>query len=296
MNDHHHTAHFDWAALGALLERQADLYIPLFEQAVAWPRELLATGGRGTADVNQILDIGSGPGVISSLLARTFPRAAVVAVDGSAELLDRARTRAAREGLTDRVHTLQADLPDGLDALDEADLIWTSQALHHIGDQQAMMGRLSRLVRPGGLLAVVEGGLPTRFLPRDVGLGRPGLQARLDVAEEDGFTEMRAALPDARAMVEDWPGRLADGGLIPTGSRTFLLDLPAPLGTEARDYLNADLTRRRDRLRDRLDADDLATLDRLLDPNDEAGLLQRPDVFFLTAKTVHTARSPGTSA
>jgi hypothetical protein len=36
-----------------------------------------------------------------------------------------------------------------------------------------------------------------------------------------------------------------------------------------------------------LAADDLAALDRLLDPVDPAGLRLRPDVFLLGAQTVH---------
>lgn len=37
-------------------------------------------------------------------------------------------------------------------------------------------------------------------------------------------------------------------------------------------------------------ADDREVLDRLLDPEDPRGLLKRPDVFLLEARTVHTAR------
>jgi hypothetical protein len=45
----------------------------------------------------------------------------------------------------------------------------------------------------------------------------------------------------------------------------------------------------RDSLGDHLDADDRATLDRLLDPDDKASVHHRPDVFVLAAHTVHTA-------
>src|SRR5690606_7902869 len=127
------------------------------------------------ARVERVLDVGSGPGVMSCLLAETFPSAEVVAVDAGASLLDRVAARAGGRGLGGRVVTRQAELPDGLDDLGEADLVWSSHVLHHLGDQQQALTRLAARLRPGGLLALAEGGLPMRFLPRDIGFGRPGL-------------------------------------------------------------------------------------------------------------------------
>ncbi|MEV6651861.1 methyltransferase [Streptomyces sp. NPDC051219] len=278
----------DWEALGPQLERQAELHLPFIERATAWLAEQLAG-----EDVSRVFDLGSGPGVVSGVLARTFPQARIVAVDGAAGLLDRVGTRAASEGLADRVVTHRADLPGGLDGLGAADLIWTSKVVHHLGDQQASLRTLAASLRPGGLLAVAEGGLGTRCLPRDFGLGRPGLEARLEAAEEDWFAGMRAALPGHTRVVEDWPALLAGAGLVHTGTRSFLTDLPAPLGAGAREYLHDRLGRLRELLGDTLDAEDLRTLDALLDPRAPEGLLRRPDAFLLTATTVHTARSAG---
>ncbi|MEW9515611.1 class I SAM-dependent methyltransferase [Streptomyces tubercidicus] len=292
---HHHrhdSVHPDWEVLGPDLERGAELYTPLYEQAAAWLRES-ATGvaGPGTGGVRRVLDIGSGPGVVSCLLARAFPDAEVVAVDATEALLERARDRAGRVGLGDRVHTQLAEVPAGLDALGGADLIWSSRALHHVGDQRAAVAALAGHLRPGGLLAIAEGGLAPRFLPRDPGIGRPGLQSRLDAAGEEWFTEMRAVLPDAADETEDWPAFLADAGLRAPCTRSFLLDLPAPLSADARAHLVATLTRAREMYGDRLDEDDRSTLARLTDPEDAAGLIRRPDAFFLSAQTIHTARA-----
>ncbi len=65
---------------------------------------------------------------------------------------------------------------------------------------------------------------------------------------------------------------------------------PAGLG-RTRAFVVTSLTHRRDFLTG-LDADDLATLDRLLDPDDKASVYHRPDVFLLTAHTVHVAVKP----
>ncbi|MGP3976711.1 class I SAM-dependent methyltransferase [Streptomyces sp. 8N114] len=295
-----HTADVDWEALGAALECEAEQHLPALEAATEWLRRLLVTDPAGDplgaepavgSAVTRVLDIGSGPGVISCLLAHRFPGAEIVAVDQAPGLLDRTRARAARQDLTGKVATQQAALPEDLDSLGTAELIWTSHAVHHLGDQQAALDSLSTRLRPGGVLAVAERGLTARFLPRDIGIGRPGLQARLDAAAEESFTAMRTALPGSTSTVEDWPAMLSHAGLVPTGTRTFLTDHPAPLALPAREHLHNHLTRLRHQLAPYLDEEDLTTLDHLLHGDACTGILWRPDAFFLTATTIHTARS-----
>ncbi|MFI9804783.1 class I SAM-dependent methyltransferase [Streptomyces sp. NPDC052301] len=283
---HRHGDDFDWAAMATMLEAEAELFTPAYARALAWL-------GTEVTEPGLVVDAGSGPGVISCLLAETFPGARVVAVDGSEPLLERARARAARQGVAARLDTLAGELPEALDELDHpADLLWASRSLHHLGDQKAALAAFGGRLAPGGTLAVLEGGLPSRYLPRDVGFGRPGLQARLDAAQEERFARMRAELPGAVAETEDWPALLAAAGLKHTGSRSFLLDVPAPLPDPARAFVVDALTRARDVHADALDAEDCATLDRLLDPTDPRSLHQRADVFVLAAHTVHRAVRP----
>ncbi|QPP10610.1 class I SAM-dependent methyltransferase [Streptomyces bathyalis] len=272
------------------LEREAELRIPFVEEALAWLRGLLLEGGCGPDTADRLLDVGCGPGVFTALLARTFPQAEVVAVDGEPGLLERARDRAAREDVAGNVTTQEAQLPDEFGALGDADLIWTSNVIHHIGDQQAALDALAGSVRPGGLLVVVERGLSPRFLPRDIGMGRPGLLARLEAANEERYTAMREALPGHTPCVEDWPAMLARAGLVPAGTRTFLTDLPAPLEAGARGHLYDRLQRSRDTLGEWLTPDDTSVLNALLDDEAPTGILHRSDAFYLTATTVHAGR------
>lgn len=284
---HHHAGPaLDWAEMAVVLEEQAELFLPLYERAAAW------LGKQQTAP-GLVVDAGSGPGVVTCMLADVFTGARVVAVDASAPLLERAEARARRLGVADRFGVLHGELPSILDDLDyPVDLLWAGQSLHHLGDQRTALAAFAEHLAPGGTVALLEGGLPTRFLPRDIGIGRPGLQARLDAAHEEWFAEMRSALPGAVAEAEDWSGLLASAGLRPAGTRTFLLDLPAPTTDRARAYAATTLGRMRDGLGDRLDAEDRNTLDRLLDPDDKASVHHRPDVFVLAARTVHTAVLP----
>jgi ubiquinone/menaquinone biosynthesis C-methylase UbiE len=272
---------FDWAAMADMLELEGEAYSPYVQQAF---EELTQLTPR------QILDIGSGPGVVACQLAAAFPQAEVTAVDGTPELLVRAEERAQR--LSVRLRTQLAEFPEGLAELPPAELVWSAQVVHHVGDQQGALDKLSGLLEPGGVLAIVEGGLPARWLPRELGFGRPGLHARLDAAMEERFSRMRAELPGSVAVIENWSSMLRTAGLTEARSKTFLVDHPAPLTEKLRQLVRRSLERHRAMLGELLDAEDLATLDRLLDPADPAGVDQRADLFLLIAKTVHFGRRP----
>ncbi|MFI8435520.1 class I SAM-dependent methyltransferase [Streptomyces sp. NPDC079020] len=281
----HGTTDFDWDAMGPRLEREAELSSAQYEEAARW-----IAGLPDAPEVRRVLDIGSGPGVVTCLLAEVFPGAEVVAVDATPALLERTAARAGRLGLGDRVRTLEAELPEGISRLGEADLIWAGNSLHHMGDQRGVLAGFAEHLRPGGMVALVEGGLPTRRLPRDTGIGRPGLEARLDAVASAWFQTMRSELPAAKHETEDWNALFSAAGLTPRGTRSFLLDLTAPLSDAAREYVVETFVRAREAYADLLDADDIAVLDRLLDPEDPAGLHLRPDVYLLTARTVQLAR------
>ncbi|MFI0964957.1 methyltransferase domain-containing protein [Streptomyces sp. NPDC021080] len=284
--DAHGHTHMDFGQMLPLLVQEAELFTPAYLQAAEWLREQRPEPGL-------IVDAGSGPGVISGLFAQTFPGARIIAVDEAETLLTEARARAGRLGFADRFSTIEAELSDGVGDLEyPADLVWASRSLHHVGDQRAALTGFVRSLAPGGALALLEGGLPTRFLPRDTGIGRPGLESRIDAVHDEWFTRMRAELPGSVAETEDWPALLSAVGLRHTATRTFLLDLPAPVSDEARAFAVTALTRRREGLAEGLDAEDLATLDRLLDPDDKASVHHRPDVFVLTAMTVYVGIKP----
>ncbi|MEU6197741.1 class I SAM-dependent methyltransferase [Streptomyces sp. NPDC047061] len=282
----HSNTDIDWAEMAGSLESQAELFAPLYESALSWL-------GKEVTEPGLIVDVGSGPGVVSCLFAEVFPGARVLAVDGSEPLLDRARARAERQGVADRFGVLHGELPGILGELDyPADLLWAGHSLHHLGDQRAALTAFGERLAPGGTLAILEGGLPSRFLPRDFGIGRPGLQARLDALQEEWFGQMRTELPGSVAEAEDWPALLSSAGLKYARTRSFLLDLPAPASDRARAYAAEIFSRLRDSVADGLDADDRATLDRLLDPADPASVHRRPDLFVLGVRTVHTAVRP----
>lgn len=273
-----HSHDFDWDHMAERLVTEGELLAPFVDGALTDLARRLSP--------RRILDVGAGPGVAACAAARLFPDAEVIAADGSAELLERAGRRAKDLGV--ELTTLRADFPADLDDLPPADLIWTSNVLHHVGDQGAAVAALAARLRPGGILAVAEGGLPIRSLPRELGFGRPGLQARLEVARAEWFDAMRHGLEQHAAVTEDWPALLAAAGLGDAGSRSYLVDRPAPLAPEHRAFVRSEFERFGE-VGEHLSAEDRGTLARLLDPQDPGGLALRADVFVLTARTVHTA-------
>lgn len=242
------------------------------------------------------VDVGCGGAGMAIALAGALPTdAAVIALDGSAEVLDGARENArAAEISEERLAFRQCDLHGGLAGLrkvvtEPADLVWASASVHHVGDQQGAIGQLASLLGTGGRLALAEGGLAPRRLPWDVGVGRPGLELRLDAANDEWFAQMRAELPGSTPMPYGWTEALRRAGLHDVTTFSVLVEKPAPLDAADLDRVLDSIEHRFRRNADRgfLDADDLPSWQRLLDRDDPAWLGHRSDLFLLDVRSIH---------
>lgn len=99
------------------------------------------------------VDVGGGTGRLSILLADRV--GSVVVTDPSAGMMQVARERIDAAGLGDRLSTVQADLTT--DRLDGTfDVAWSSMALHHVPDLDALLRSLAELVVDGGRLAIAD--------------------------------------------------------------------------------------------------------------------------------------------
>jgi SAM-dependent methyltransferase len=278
---HEHTPDVDWAEVVGDLQRSADVWRPVTEQVMAWLG--VTVGDRAT-------DVGCGAGGMTAVLAGAVgPSGNVVAVDGEPALLDATLERCRQLGYDDRVTTLHHDLTTGMPELNRLqDLVWASAVVHHLPDQQAAIAALSELLIDGGRLALSEGGLRTVTLPWDVGIGEPGLEARLHAAEEAWFVRMRASIPGSTRAPYGWPTLLRNAGLTDVQTRSFLLDRPSPIPAHVAGYVIGSLRHRVERAEDSLDPSDVAAWKRLLNPDDDAAYLGgRDDLFCLAAITVH---------
>ena len=129
---------------------------------------------------SEILDVGTGSGVIALSLAAEFPNAQMQATDISDVALELARENAARLGLNERVHFAKGDLLEGIE--DDFDLIVANLPYVSTQDRQSLSREVLRdpevalfagergdelvrqlieqagtRLRPGGLLALEIG-------------------------------------------------------------------------------------------------------------------------------------------
>lgn len=239
-----------------------------------------------------LVDVGCGGGGMALALALAMPPARVVAVDDEPALLDAAAGLFAEAGVD--VRTALSDAAGDARALaaaigGAADLVWASAVVHHAPDQQATVSTLAGLLAPGGRLALAEGGLPRRCLPWDLGIGPPGLESRLEQAQDRWFAEMRDSMPGAVRLPYGWPSALERAGLTDVMTWTSLIERPPPLDPAEREHVAGKLAHRVEWLRERemLAAEDDDAWSRLLDPDRPEWIGNRDDVFVLDARSVH---------
>ena len=246
----------------------------------------------GSGTPGRVLDVGCGAGgAACAFAARLVPGAKVVGFDRDPRLLAMAGRRAAAQGVEDRVEWSLGQV-GALPVRDgSVDLVWASGVVHHVADQQAAVGELAGLCRPGGRVALVEGGLPLRCLPHEIGLGRPGMEARLDEARARWFVDMRAELP-GQPMPYGWPEALRRAGLGEVQTRSFLAELTPPLDAVGQAIVEQHLTSAVKELGIRLEAEDRDTLARLLDPGDPMYVGRRDDLTVTAVRTVHVGTRP----
>lgn len=272
--------------MAAQLELEGEILLPYVIETAARVADLCRQDG---IEVRRILDVGSGPGVATCELARHFPSATVVAADGSEALLERAAARAKAAGLLGRVTTRQVDLPDGIDRLGRADLIWMAMVLHHIGDEGAALRGLRGMLNPGGFLALAEHGDPLRFLPDGAAPGRSGLAERLAAADAAWLAAMRANLPDSTPSA-GYPAMLEAAGFELVLDQVAHVPLAAPLPVEARRMLLGRLRGMRERFGGRLEQQDRDALEVLTDEGHALGIMRRPDAFLDASRHIYIAR------
>ena len=282
MSNHHH-GHADDLdspdAMIELLDLDAEVLHSYLSGAVAWVHHL-------TADLPhyRILDLGSGTGSATIVLAQEFGNAEVLAVDKSAELLSRITAKALDLGLDGRIRTLQADLDGPWPAIDAVDVVWASLSLHHLADPDRVLRDVFATTRPGGLFTVAEMGSVPRFLPDDIGIGRPGLEERCHAAAD----ELHAReLPYLGA---DWGEFLAKAGFTVVAERTFAIDPEPPLPPATGRYAQVYLRRIRDQLNGVIAAEDLAALGTLIDGDGPGTVLHRPDLGVHGTRTIWVAQ------
>lgn len=95
----------------------------------------------------RVVDLGCGTGNVTRILQQRWPGATVVGVDGSEEMLGKARE------FESHIEWQQADLNHWYPE-QRFDVIYSNAALHWLPDHRTLFPRLLNFVEPGGYLAV----------------------------------------------------------------------------------------------------------------------------------------------
>ncbi|GEP38838.1 hypothetical protein NPS01_25010 [Nocardioides psychrotolerans] len=231
--------------------------------------------------VRTILDLGAGTGSGTFGLLQCFPGAHALVLDQSDDMLQHVRDRARHLGVSSRVSTLRADLDQGLPDLPPVDVAWASGSLHHLAEPDVTLADIASVIRPGGLLAVIELTGHPRFLPDDTAGG---------VAESNAHALLAGdRAVDMPTMGGDWRSRLSRAGLAAETERTIEVDLAPPLPPVAGDYAFALLTRIRDAVAGRLGLVDDEQLGLLLDGG-TADVRRRGDLHVRAERQLLIAR------
>ncbi|MFL5649437.1 MAG: class I SAM-dependent methyltransferase, partial [Chloroflexota bacterium] len=97
----------------------------------------------------RVLDAGCGSGRVTEMLAERLPRGRVVALDGSAAMVDATRERLARFG--DRIEYLVADLGSPLPIDGSVAAVLSTATFHWVPDHDALFRNLAAVTRPEGM-------------------------------------------------------------------------------------------------------------------------------------------------
>jgi ubiquinone/menaquinone biosynthesis C-methylase UbiE len=120
--------------------------VPRYDEMIARQLDYLPGNPR------RVLELGCGTGNLSLQLAKTFPRADLTLVDGSAEMISLVRSRIgeSRSDSSSRVAYVEARF-EALDLrVGSFDLVVSSISLHHVKDKAALYRRIRAFVTAGG--------------------------------------------------------------------------------------------------------------------------------------------------
>ncbi len=161
-----------------------------------------------------VLDAGCGSGRVTRLLLERLPHGRVIAVDGSPDMVARAREELVRAAADVRASDLaELVLGDG----ERVDAIFSNATFHWVPDHPALFARLAAALCPGGRLSAQCGGEGNVAALHQTALDAAadaGLQARFEGwprpwnFASPQLTEQRlrdAGFDDVRCWLQPWP-------------------------------------------------------------------------------------------
>jgi ubiquinone/menaquinone biosynthesis C-methylase UbiE len=135
------------------------------QQALAYAKADFSTSNQWYVDhlladcpvaLDNVLDIGCGPGDVMLRLASALPSVRITAIDGSNAMIELARKAVQSAGLEQRVTPMQGYVP-GLPLKERSfDAILSKDLLHHLPDPMVLWSEARRLGRSGAAIYVMD--------------------------------------------------------------------------------------------------------------------------------------------
>lgn len=220
--------------------------------------------------VRRVLDVGAGTGVAAFRWAARYPDAEVIALDANPAMT---RQIAARVG-AERVRTVTRPVLAMEIEAGSVDLAWAASVFHEFEDPAGALEALSEVIRPGGVLAVMEMDGPPRVLPDQY----DELESRL----------RRLARADAPGP--EWTTFLDAAGFVPLEKRTLVSDRNLPADGVGGDYARAELHRLALHAAGGLNVEQTASLSHILQADTAMPTL--PTVHIRGTRSLWIARRP----
>jgi trans-aconitate 2-methyltransferase len=156
---------------------------------------------------HQVVDLGCGPGNLTATLARRWPRAEVLGIDSSAEMLAKA---SAESRSTARLGFRLVDIADWMPSAG-TDVVVSNAALQWVPGHQDMLARWLGALKPGAWFALQVPGnfnAPSHVLMRDIAHS-PRWKGKLNGVLRGGDSvsepaEYLSIMLDADCMADAW--------------------------------------------------------------------------------------------
>jgi ubiquinone/menaquinone biosynthesis C-methylase UbiE len=262
-----------------------DAQLSSFHDVFTAELEQLLAGLPLTPAMN-VLDLACGDGFYTRRISRRLGRdGAVVGVDLNRTYLAEARRRAPRERGGAAIDFVAASF-DRLPFADHTfDFVWCAQSLYSLPEPVVVLGHVARVLRPGGVLAVLENDTMHQvFLPWPASLELPLRTAELRALE--GVTNH----PNKFYVGRHLPAVFAAAGLEPLGFSTHAFDRQAPLGRAEQRLLQSYLDEVTERVAPYLAPALLAELHALRDPRSPHHMLRQPHLTMTWLNVLGLAR------
>ncbi|KAI0814670.1 S-adenosyl-L-methionine-dependent methyltransferase [Xylaria sp. FL0064] len=187
---------------------------------------------------DHILDVGCGPGTITTGFVKYAPEGTVIGLDMSPDVLERAKKLASEAAVPTEgpgsVHFVQGNVLEGLPYPDGTfNIVYCSQVLGHIPPPdlpRRALEEMRRVLKPGGILAS-RNGLSSAFYPKRLQLDHlwtENLSKVLRQGAPEGVEDTWESLPAFFRRV----GFDVDGGKVQIGAGTMMVT-----GLQARKWL-----------------------------------------------------------